>query len=321
MMKLLSAITAACVAVASPATAQSFPSKPIRIVVPTSAGGPGDFMARVVGEYITEKTGAAVVPEYKAGASGKIAMRETASAPPDGYTIVNANVGSAAINMGYFANNGYDTEKDLEPISYTMIAPIILVVNKDLPVNNAKELADYIKANPGKVKFGSSGIGQSPHLAAEIYRKIAGINFTLVPYQGAAPAVRDLLGGQIEAMFDSTTSIPHIQAGSVKLIAVATPKRSPLFPNTPTVGESGLPDMNVGSWWVLFAPKGTPKPIIDRLATLASEAVQSPKGSERIKSLNSQPIGTTPEEAKKFVAEQVKYWKDTLPAYGIKGVD
>ena len=257
----------------------NYPSRPIRIVVGVQAGGPADTLMRMVAAQITEKTGISVVPDYLIGGSGMRAMREVARAPHDGYTLVMGSVGVAAINPNYFKDTGNDVLKEFQAVSYLMNSPTILIVNSKLPVSNVKELVEYIKKSNKRFNFGSSGKGQSTHLAAEIFKHLSGVDFGIVPYTGAPQAVKDLVGGHIDAMFDTTTSIPLINDGSLKVLAVGTAERSPLFPG----------------------------------------AKLSDQDKTKLKAMNAQGVGTGPAEAQKFLEEQLTAWKTMISEAGIKG--
>jgi tripartite-type tricarboxylate transporter receptor subunit TctC len=299
--------------------ADDFPTRPIKILVGVEPGGPADTVMRLVAAQITEATGVAVIPDYRVGASGMRAMRAGAVAAPDGYTLVLGSVGVAAINPTYFDDIGYDVLKDFRAVSYLMTAPTILVVNSQLPVSNVKELVAYIKGSKKPFNFGSAGKGQSVHLAAEIFKHQTGLDFEVIPYNGAAPAVKDLLGGQVDAMFDTTTSVPYIHAGTLKVLAVGTAERSPLFPGVPTIAESGFGKIDVNSWYVLLAPRRTPDAIVDKLGGLAAAAMHRAENAEKLRAMNSQGIGSTPTDAQTFLEDQITAWHTMITDASIKG--
>src|SRR5438552_13835540 len=255
----LAALRTVCV---SGASAQTYPTRPIRLVVPFPAGGTTDILAREVGQRLSMTLGQPVVIDNRPGAAGNIGADLVAKSAPDGYTLLMGTVGTHAINASLYAKMPYDHVKDFAPIILVAGVPNVLVVNPSLPVNSVQELIAYAKANPGKLNFASSGPGTSIHLSGELFKVMAGVQMTHVPYKGSAPALQDLLGGQVQLMFDNLPpSLPHIKAGKLRALAVTSVARSPALPDVPTIAESGLPGFEASSWFGILVPAGTPSAI------------------------------------------------------------
>lgn len=285
-----------------------WPSRPLRFIVPSSAGGPTDLITRIIGERVQKDLQQAAVIENRPGGGGKIGLRMAAQAPPDGYTCVIGNPGPVAIVQHTETEVGYNTLADFEPVAMLMRVPIELVVRKDLPVGNVAELVAYIRRNPKAVSFGTSGEGQSPHMAAELLRKMIGAPFLIVPYRGAAPAVNDLLGGTVQAMFDTTTALPFVQEGRLRALAVGSRTRSALMPHLPTMAEAGFPGFEISSWYVLLAPAGTPAAIIERLNAVMKAALESREVQDRLARVNAEAIYSTPAGAREYIAGEIANW-------------
>ena len=303
---------------AAPARAQApFPSRPVVLIAPAAPGGPTDVAGRVLVQYMPALIGQPVVLENRSGAAGQIGMRHVATAPPDGHTLVIGNTGSVGINPSYYRNPGYDIARDFTPVSMLMIAPVSLVVRADLPVRTPAELVAHIRAAGGRFTFGSSGTGQSPHVAAELFRHAAGVEFEIVPYRGAAPAVTDMLAGTVQAMFDSTSSVPFVRQGRLRALAVANVERSPLMPDVPTMAEAGFPGFDVSSWYVALAPAGTPPGAVRTLNEAMNEVMARPDVAERLAAINAVPMRGSPGDAGAFVGRQIAYWREVLARAGI----
>jgi len=298
---------------AGPASAQeAWPSRPVRIIVPFPAGGVADLLPRLVGQKLSEKWGQPVIVENKAGAAGNIGMGEGARAAPDGYTLVLAPTGNLTVNP-YLFKLPFDTAKDFAPITVLATSPNVLVVHPSVPAKTFAELIAYAKANPGKLNFASPGAGSGAHLAGELLNLDAGIQAQHVPYKGLAPAVTDLLGGQVQMMFAGiSTVIQHVKNGKLVALAIASPSRSPQLPDVPTVAESGIPGFDVTSWYGLVARAGTPPAVIEKIQRDAAEALRDPGVREKLAGLGLEPMGNTPAEFGAMIAAESLKWGDIV---------
>jgi len=288
---------------------EAYPSKPVRIIVPFAAGGVADLLPRIVGEKLTQKWGQPVVVENKVGAAGNIGMAEGARAAPDGYTLLLAPAGNLTVNPKLFPNLPFDTYRDLTPVTLLAQSPNVLVVHPSVPAKSLQELIAYAKANPGKLNFASPGEGSGAHLAGELLKIEAGIDATHVPYKGIAPAVNDLLGGQVQMMFAGiSTVLQHVKAGKLVALAIASPKRNPQLPDVPTVSESGLPGFDVTSWYGIVVRAGTPPAIVQKVQRDMTEALQSADVQSRLAALGLEPVGDTPSEFDALIKAETKKW-------------
>ena len=288
------------------ATAQTWPARPIKLVVGYTPGGFTDTMARAVGEKLSGALGQQVLVDNKPGANSIIGADFVAKAAPDGYTL-GMVIAAHAVNATLYAGKlPFDTQKDLVPISLVGVAPLFLVANNNFPVKNVSELIAYAKANPGKVNFGSSGIGAAAHLGMEYFMSLTGTKMVHAPYKGTAPALTDLMGGQIQIMFDVTSSMmPHVRGGRIRALGIASEKRSTAAPDTPTMIEGGVPGYVYGTWAMLLAPASTPREIVGRLSTEVAKAMRSPDIREKFATLGVDPVGNTPEEAAEFLRNEI----------------
>ncbi len=301
----------------SASAAQAFPQKPITIIVPFSAGGTTDILARIVGQYLAAKFGQSVVIDNRAGAGGNIGGQAAARAAADGYTLFMGTVGTHAINASLYRNMPFDPIKDFAPLTRVALVPNLLVTNPAQPYRTVKELIEYAKENPGKINFASSGNGSSIHLSGELFKQLAEIDMQHVPYRGSAPAVTDLLGNQVDIMFDNLPSaMQHVRGGTLVPIAVTTAERSPELPEIPTIAESGLPGYEATSWFGMFAPAGTPADIIGTLNTAIVEALKNPEVIEKFTAQGAQVYSETPESFAKFIASEHEKWAGVVQASG-----
>jgi tripartite-type tricarboxylate transporter receptor subunit TctC len=299
------------------APAQTYPDKPIRLVVPFPAGGTTDILARAVGQKLGEHLGQQVVVDNKPGAGGNIGSDIVAKSAPDGYTLVMGTVGTHAINASLYKKMPYDHIKDFVPVSLVALVPNILVVHPSVPANSVKELIAYAKANPGKLNFASSGNGTSIHLSGELFKTTAGVEMTHVPYKGSAPAVTDLLGGQVQLMFDNMPSaLPHVKAGKLKALGVTTAKRFPAAPDIPAIAEAGVPGYEASSWFGVLAPAGTPKEIVNKLSSEIAKILQTPEIKERLLSQGAEPVGNTPDQFAAFIKAETAKWAKVVKESG-----
>ena len=296
----------------------NYPDKTVRIVVGFSAGGTTDVVARILAKELTEELGQSFVVENKPGAGSNIGVESVVRAPADGYTLLMMAV-TSAINQTLYPKLRFDITKDLTPIALAAKVPNVLVVNPGVPVNTVQELIDYAKKNPGKLNFASSGSGTSIHMAGELFKLETKLDVAHIPYKGSSPAVTDLIGGQVQFMFDNMPSAwPHVQAGKLRALAVTTPTRSPTAPNVPTMQESGFKGFDVSSWFGLMAPAGTPAPIIDKLNAAVLKALAKPDVQKKMQDLGAEPQKTTPAEFGAFIKKEVETWGPVVKASGAK---
>ena len=293
------------------ALAQAYPSKPVTIVVPFAAGGTTDILARIIGQALTTELGQSVIVDNRAGAGGNIGGALAAKAAADGHTLFMGTVGTHAINAALYKKMPFDPIKDFAPLTRVANVPNLLVANPAQPYKTVKELIAYAKANPGKVNFGSSGNGSSIHLSGELFKSLAKVDMVHVPYKGSAPAVTDLLGNQIGIMFDNMPSaIQHVRSGKLVPIAVTTAKRSPELPNVPTIAEAGVPGYEATSWFGMFAPAGTPAPVLAKLNTALVKVLNQAEVKKKINEQGAETTSETPEQFAAFIqAESVKWGK------------
>jgi tripartite-type tricarboxylate transporter receptor subunit TctC len=283
--------------VAAVAQPSAYPAKPVKIVVNFAAGGMVDVIGRSLAQKMSETLGQPVVVENRPGAGGNIGAELVAKSAPDGYTLLMSSGPTLTTNPHLYGNTGFDALGDLVPITEAARIPMLLVVKASLPVSSAGEFIAYLKANPGKLTYGSAGNGTGPHMAGAMLSSLAGTPLVHVPYKGSGPAMNDLLGGTIDFMFDSGGALSHMRAGKIKLLAVGSPTRLQAFPETPTLREAGLDDYHYDSAHLLAAPRGTPKDIVDRLNREAVKALRAPEVMERIQRSGPEIIANTPEQA------------------------
>lgn len=288
---------------------QSYPSRPIKVIIPFPPGGPTDVLGRIVAQKLGERLGQNVVIDNKPGASGMIGADMVAKSAPDGYTLL-VNASLHVINPSLYEKPRYDAIADFAPLSNLADVPLVLVVNAKAPVHTVKELIAWIKASKTPINFASSGNATAPHLAGEAFKVAAGIeNMQHVPYKGSSPALTDLLGGQVQLMFDSLpSSQPFIKAGTLKAIAVTTQRRSSALPNVPTIAESALPGFNFSTWYGMWAPASTPPAIVEKLSTEISQITRLPEVRERFLALGAEPVGNTAEEFSTFNKSELAKW-------------
>jgi tripartite-type tricarboxylate transporter receptor subunit TctC len=291
------------------AAAQAYPDKPIRVIVPVPAGGTPDVVARMVAPGLSTLLGQQLVIDNRGGAGGLIGAELAARAVPDGYTVFFSSPGSLTILPHLQKQVAYDTLKDFAPISLVSIGPFLLITHPSVPARTVKELIALARAEPGKLNYASAGNGAANHLAMELFKSMAGVNITHVPYKGAPQAVTDLIGGSVNLMFNSIPPVlQHIKTGRLRLLAVASAKRSPQLPDVPTVSEAGVPGYEAITWFGLLAPAKTPKPIIARLNDVMVKVVHAPDLKSQLEIQGYDPVGSSPEEFAAFIrAESEKY--------------
>jgi tripartite-type tricarboxylate transporter receptor subunit TctC len=300
------------------AFAQPYPAKPVRIIVPFAAGGVADLLPRIVGQKLSDKWGQPVIVENKVGASGNIGMAEGARAAADGYTLVLAPTGNLTVNQFLF-KLPFDAAKDFTPVTVLATSPNVLVVHPSVPVKTFRELVAYAKAHPDKLNFASPGDGSGAHLAGELLNIEADIKTQHIPYKGIAPAVNDLLGGQVQMMFAGiSTVLQHIKSGKLVPVAIATPQRSAQLPDVPTVAESGLPGFDVTSWYGLVVRSGTPPEIVHKLHQDISEALRNDEVRAKLAGLGLEPMGNAPDAFGRMIASESRKWSDIVRKANIK---
>jgi len=307
-------------AVSGVALAQSaaFPARPVRIVVPFP-GGVADTLARLLAPKMGEALGQPVIVENKPGGSGTIGAQEVLRAPADGHTLFLGHIGTHAINAHLFAKLAYDPEKDFAPLTLLITVPNLLVVHPSVPAANVAELVAYAKAKPGALAYGSPGSGSSGHLAAELFKSLAGVDLVHVPYKGAAPALQDLMGGQIQLLFDTLAqALPQAKAGKVRALAVTTLKRQAVAPEIPTMDEQGFPGWETGPWFGLFVRAGTAEPLAQRLHAETVRTLQIPEVKDRLTAQGAAVVGNTPVEFTAFIRTEHARWGKVVRDAGIR---
>lgn len=288
------------------ALAQQYPAKPIRWIVPFPPGGSTDLLARVVGQKLTEEWGQPVLIENRGGAGGTLGAGEAARAAPDGYTLLMGAI-HHSIAASAYPKLTYDYGKDFAPITVVAIVPNVLVVNPSVPANSTKELIAHAKANPGKLSYGSAGMGTAHHLIGEQFNAMAGVNIVHVPYKGSAPAIADLISGQVQVMYDTVASaLPHIKAGKLRPLAVATAKRSLALPEVPTIAEAALPGFEVTTWFGALAPAKTPPEIVAKLQSTIVRILAMPDVNKRLLDAGAEPVGSTSEQMAAQIQREIE---------------
>jgi len=301
------------------AGAQSFPSKPIRVVIPFVAGGSSDIVGRAIGSKFQELLGQPAVVENKPGANGAIAAEFVAKADPDGHTILVGSIGVFSINTALFKDLRYNPVRDFAPITLAVTTPNVLITKPGLSANSMKELVDYAKKNPGKLSYCSSGTGSSDHLTAELLNQVAGISAVHVPYKGGAACQTDIMGGQVDISFQNLGAVTnYIRGNRMKALAVTAKARNPQLPNVPTTAEAGFPALVVTSWQAAAAPAKTPREIVAKLNDAVVKALRSPDVRERMGQIGFDVVASTPEEFGRFMKEELDRWTEVVKRGGIK---
>ncbi|ABF12137.1 Bug family tripartite tricarboxylate transporter substrate binding protein [Cupriavidus metallidurans] len=312
------AIVVAAVPTGSAFAADHWPSKPITLVVPFASGGTTDIIGRAVGQRLGEALGQPVVVDNRPGAGGTIGGALVARANPDGYTFLLATV-AHTMAPGIYKTLPYDFQKDLEPIGMVALTPNVVLVNTSIPARNVQELIAYIKANPGKVNYGSAGIGSTEHLSGELFRSATGTDISHVPYKGGAPMMTDLIAGQIQMAIETSPSAnPHVKSGKVKALAVTSAKRSPAYPGVPTVAESGVPGYEVTTWYALMAPRGTPEPIRQRMSAELAKVLKQSDVQKRFDDQGVTAGDMTPPQLAAFIKTETTKWTKVAKDSGAK---
>ena len=320
-MRLLAACLALLMSLVAPAALAQpadYPNKPIQLVVPFASGGPTDVIARQVGQKLGERLKQPVVIVNKPGAGGNLGSASVVSAPPDGYTLLLGTVSTHGINPSLYKTMPYDHRKDFVAISQLTLVPSVLVVNNNFPPKSVPELVDYLKKNPGKVFYATPGAGTSIHLASEMLKMNTGTDMTHVPYKGSAPAMVDVIGGQVQLMFDNTvTAWPQVKGGKVRALGVTSKQRLKSAPDVPAIAEF-LPGFEANAWHGIFAPAGTPKPIVDRLAQEIQAVMKDPAIVEAFTKVDTIPVGNTPAQFSAFVDSETERWGAVVKKLGLQ---
>jgi tripartite-type tricarboxylate transporter receptor subunit TctC len=321
MTRLLAAllmVATSALSNASFAQSGTYPTKPVRLIVPSPPGDGSDLMARAIGERLSQTLGQPVVVDNRPGAGGRVGTEAAAKSAPDGYTLIMGNAGSHGINSALYRDLTYDIERDFVAVTEVMRAPNVLVVNSALPAKNVTEFIALLKASPGKYSYGSGGNGSSAHFTAELFKSMAGVDIAHIPYKGATPALTDVIAGQVVMfMGNLPPAMGHIKSGRVRALAVTTAQRSPLVPDVPTIAESGLPGFETVAWFGIFAPAGTPRDIVVRIRDEVAKIVQQPEIRERIATLGGEPVGNTPEAFATIVKSDIAKWKQVAKTANI----
>jgi tripartite-type tricarboxylate transporter receptor subunit TctC len=318
-MRLISLALIAAALTATTAAAQDYPNRPITLVVPYAAGGGNDAMARIAGEKMSQVLGQQIVIENRGGAGGSIATRAVAKAAPDGYTLVIGGTGTLAINPSLYSNVGYDPRKDFAPVGLIGTSALVILVHPSLPVRSVKDLIELAKKEPGKLNYASAGVGSGIHLGTEYFKTQAGIQLAHIPYRGSGPALTDLVGGHVAVYFSSMPpAIGLMKDGKVRALAVTGPKRSPIFPELPTVAEAALPGFEAVLHYGIVAPAGTPRPIIDKLNAALRAAVASEDFKAKLAADGTEPLASTPEEYAADIDQEETKWSAIVKKSGAK---
>jgi len=312
------AALAAMAAFAAPALGQAYPTKPIRIVAPSTPGDAPDVIARLVADKLSVALGQQVVVENRPGAGGVVGSESVAKSAPDGYTLIMGNAGSHGINAAVYSRLPYDIQRDFAPVSQVAIAPNVMVINPSLPVNSVTEFIAYAKSQPGKLSYASGGNGSSAHMSMELFKSMAGIDVQHIPYKGSTPALTDLIGGQVAVFIGNMPpTVPHIKAGKLRALAVTTKTRSALMPEPSTIVDT-LPGYETVAWFGVLAPAGTPPDIVNKLSVEIGKIARSPEMREKLVAMGAEPVGGTPEEFKAVIDRDIAKWKPLAQKVGIK---
>jgi tripartite-type tricarboxylate transporter receptor subunit TctC len=313
----LAACAAALPTLSRFAWAQTYPMRPVHIIVGFAAGGPNDISARLIGQWLSDRLGQPFVVENRPGAGSNVATEFVARAPADGYTLLLV-AAPAAINATLYDNLTFNFVRDIAPVAGIVRAPEVMVVNPSVPAKTVPEFIAYAKANPGKINLASAGNGTVPHMAGELFKSMTGVDLVRIGYRGGGPALVDLMGGQVQVMFEPTLStLPYIRAGKLRALAVSSATRSAALPDVPTVGEF-VPGYEATSWFGMGAPKNTPTEIIDKLNEAVNAGLTDPKIKQRLADLGGEPMPMTPAEFSKLVADETDKWARVIKLMGVK---
>ncbi len=304
---------------ATPVAAQDYPTRPVTVIVPSTAGGGTDINARIIDDQLSKELGQPFITDDRPGAGSVVGTVAAANATPDGYTLLAGLIADMAVNPSLFANLPYDPVKDFVPVAMLTKYPFAVVVSKNFPAHSIKELIALAKEKPGEINYASAGNGTGQHLSMELFKLTTGINLTHVPYRGAQPAYADVISGQVPVFFDNLASaLGQIQAGTVRALAVTGTERSPLLPDVPTVAEAGVPEYQYYVWFGLWAPKNTPQPIIDNLRAAVTKALADPTVRQRLAAVAGEPFNMPLPDITPFVKTEIAKWADVVKRGGVK---
>ena len=314
MLKKFALAASLVLAAMTPAFAQTFPNKPVKLVVPFPAGGGTDIVGRLIAQKLADAWQQPVVVDNKPGANTLIGTEYVANAPADGYTLLMASP-SHTINASLYKNIKFDTQKAFAGVAVVATGPLVLVVNQSVPAQNVRELVALAKAKPRTISYASAGTGSSPHLAGELFEHLAGVDMMHVPYKGTAPATTDLIGGQVQAAFSPLAGVlPHILSGKLRALALTGPKRLATMPDVPTIAESGIPGYDVQQWWGIVAPSGTSKEILKKISADVAKILQMPSVQEQIAKIGAEPGQGSPEQLDALIRKEIIQWKKIIDA-------
>jgi tripartite-type tricarboxylate transporter receptor subunit TctC len=319
--RMLSAVAAALLPTvfAAPVAAQEYPVKPVRFVIAFSPAGPSDILTRIVGSKLAESMGQVFIFDNRPGAGGNLAAEIVAKAPPDGYTLLMGNNSILATNASLYKNMSFDPVKDLAPVALLASQPNILVVHPSLPVKSVKELIAFAKAHPGELNYASSGSGAAAHLAAELFKSMAGVQMVHIPYKGASPALIDMLAGQCQVMFATALSVqPYLQSNRLRPLAVSTAKRARIMPNLPTVAEAGVPGFEATTWHGIVSTAGTPPAVINKLNAEINKVLKLPDVNATLTRQGAEVLGGTPQEFAAYIKAEIPKWAKVVKASGAR---
>jgi tripartite-type tricarboxylate transporter receptor subunit TctC len=320
-MKFVTLLCALFVGVALSARAadQEYPTKVIRMIVPYPPGGPTDLLGRIIAQGLNEAWRQPVVVENRAGAAGNIGTEYVARAAPDGYTLLVNSGPTMGISASLYSKLAYDPIKDFEPVTLAIVLPNILVVHPSVPATSVKELIALLKAHPGKMTFASAGTGTVGHMAGELFKLMAGVDMVHVPYKGAAPAIADVIGGQVDMFFDTiANSLPHVKAGKLRMLAVSSSRGSPLLPGVPTISEAGLPGFDANPSFGVFVPATTPRLIVEKIQLETAKVLTKPRVKEQLENQGAEIVAGTPDDFSRYMKDEYVKWKDVIVKAGIK---
>jgi len=306
-------------ALAPVAAGQAWPTKPIKLVAPSTPGDAPDVIARMVAEKLSIALGQQVVVDNKPGAGGVVGSDAVAKSAPDGYTLIMGNAGSHGINAAVYSKLPYDIQRDFAPVSQVAIAPNVMVINPNVPAQSVAEFIAYAKSQPGKLSYASGGNGSSAHMSMELFKSMAGLDIQHIPYKGSSPALTDVVAGQVVVFIGNMPpTVPLVKAGKLRALGVTTKSRSALMPELPTISEAALPGYETVAWFGVLAPAGTPPDVVNRLSQEIAKIAKSPEMREKLLAMGAEPVGSTPDEFKAVIDRDIAKWKPLAQKVGIK---